>query len=332
MNRSRSRTRPLAWAPALVIALALIGCEADTMTEPPVQGASGIHLGRAANPASGPTKVAAIVDNVNARLEAAGSEMRLDEVWMFSVGQGTDPFRRLRTGARWVQQTVTYMIDGSDFTADEPLAAVDQAVENGFQTWNGIPQSSLQAVETPDTGNNDDILDGIIRDATTNECVDVVDVTADNLVFFDPVTGAIAWIPSADIVFGGWLDNEYFEDCLGSENILGVTWSFSFGDVNSDNYVDRIYVEMFYNERFDWVTSGATFLGPGEDIETIVLHEVGHAHGLGHFGGPNERQPFKLRGNGTKVFTPEAVMNPFYLGGEKRSPLPTDVAAMRALY
>ncbi len=33
-----------------------------------------------------------IVTRVNARLEAAGSTIRLDEVWMFSLGAGTDPF------------------------------------------------------------------------------------------------------------------------------------------------------------------------------------------------------------------------------------------------
>ena len=56
-----------------------------------------------------------------------------------------------------------------------------------------------------------------------------------------------------------------------------------------------------------------------------MTHEVGHTHGLGHFGGPNVNQPFKLQPNG-RVFDPEAVMNPFYLGGEKRDLLQTDIA------
>ena len=33
-----------------------------------------------------------------------------------------------------------------------------------------------------------------------------------------------------------------------------------------------------------------------------------------------------------KVFDPEAIMNPFYLGGDKRELLPTDIAGLRALY
>ncbi len=92
-------------------------------------------------------------------------------------------------------------------------------------------------------------------------------------------------------------------------------------------------MEVFYNDGFDWTTENAVFLSPtaGIDIETISVHENGHALGLGHFGGPVNRQPFKLKPNG-RVFNPEAVMNPFYLGGEKRSPLPTDVAGLTTLY
>jgi hypothetical protein len=39
----------------------------------------------------------------------------------------------------------------------------------------------------------------------------------------------------------------------------------------------------------------------------------------------------KLHPNG-RVFDPEAVTNPFSLGGEKRNPFPTDVAAIGSLY
>ena len=106
-----------------------------------------------------------------------------------------------------------------------------------------------------------------------------------------------------------------------------MTWSFSSGDSNRDNYPDLVSVEQFYNPAFASTTTGAVYLDFDApiDVETIAIHDNGHSLGLGHFGGPNLRQPFKLQPN-LHVFNPEAVMNPYYLGGEKRSapPRPTN--------
>jgi len=160
-----------------------------------------------------------------------------------------------------------------------------------------------------------------------------VDTTSPNLIAYDPSTGSFEINPEADIVFGGWIDPAYFSNCLGSANIIGVTWSFSSADSNRDNYPDLVYVEQYYNPAFAWTTTDAVYLDFDApiDIETIAVHENGHAIGLGHFGGPNAREPFKLQPN-LRVFDPEAVMNPYYLGGEKRALFPTDVAAVTTLY
>ena len=336
--------RNAAFGLLLLGATALIACQDNA--SPSIDQSPALALAKkASQPLTGsPTERAEqIVARVNARLEAAGSTRRLDEVWMFSLGQGTDPFRRLRTGSRWVNpRNVTYSIDESDLVQYDPAkpgapftdADVLAALLRAHEAYNQVSNIVLQSSRVGDNGANNDILDGIIRNAA-GQCIDVVDLAADNLISYNPATGAISFEPTADNLFGGWLVPEYFADCFGNPQILGVT--FSFSDVDGalgdglDGYRDRIYTEQFYNTRFAWVTAGSLFLGNTEDVETIVLHEVGHTHGLGHFGGPNTNQPFKLQPNG-RVFDPEAVMNPFYLGGEQRELLPTDIAGLRALY
>ncbi len=330
---------------SLLAALTVAACQDSPAPTAQDSPAASVALAKTSPGLTGsPTQRAEqIVTRVNARLEAAGSTKRLDEVWMFTLGKGTDPFRRLRTGSRWVNpRSVTYSIDESDLIQYDPAkpgapftdADVMAALVSAHEAYNQVPQIVLHSTRVPDNGANNDILDGEIRNAA-GECVDVVDLTAATLISYDPATGSINFDPVADNLFGGWLAPSYFLDCLGSEQIIGVTWTFSDVDgalgEGTDGYRDRIYTEQFYNSRFPFVTSGATFLGPTIDIQTVVVHEVGHTHGLGHFGGPNANQPFKLQPNG-KVFDPEAVMNPFYLGGEKRSLLPTDLAGLKALY
>lgn len=272
------------------------------------------------------SRVIAFVDEFNASLEAAGSTVRLDYPWLFRVGPGTDPFGQLRTGSRWPVMSVGFILDESDYTTDVPFADVDAALESAYDSWNAIPNSHLVAERQLDTGGNFDVLDGSYDGG--GNCRTVYDLTSPNLDL-----GAGQIYPEDDIIVGGWISPAYFLQCLGSMDIIGVTWTFSDVDANGDGYRDRLYVEQFYNPFFAWTTTDAVYLdfAAPMDIETIAVHENGHAHGLGHFGGPIRNQPFKLQPNG-KVFNPEAVMNPYYLGGEERTPLPTDVAGMRTMY
>jgi hypothetical protein len=316
-------------------AAALAACQ-DNAEPTTDQLSSTPALARAAKPLSGtPTERAAqIAARVNARLEKAGSTKRLDEVWMFSLGRGTPEYRRLRTGSRWSHpRNVTYMID-DDYTADVPAPQVRAAVVASFERYDAVRNITLELNQLPYNGGNNDILDGVILNSA-GECVDIVDLDADILNSYDPATGEIDFDVITDNYFGGWYGPQYFEDCLGDALILGVTWTFSDVDgalgEGTDGYRDRIYTEQYYNDGFEWVNGGSPFLSDLIDIQAIVTHEVGHAVGLGHFGGPNPNQPFKLQPNG-KVFDPTAIMNPFYLGGDDRELYPTDIAGLRALY
>jgi hypothetical protein len=282
-------------------------------------------------------------DPVNEALVDMGSPYRVAEVWMYVVGAGRSDNRILQVGTRWVpgdpnrfwsteDQDITYVVDQSDLTTDVGAGAAEQALDDSFDTWSDVGNTWLDNVKLPDDGMNRDFLDGVPVNPLVNCAATPFRPAPLGILDFAALN------PASDIIVGGWLPREYF-DCLepnpepgeaGGDVILGVTWTFTFlADTNNDGYEDTALKEIYYNEAFDWVTSGATFLGDDIDIESVSLHENGHAMDLGHFGGPPPPPTLKPSG---QIFSPTAVMNPGYVGGEIRTLLRTDLAGFRALY
>ena len=136
----------------------------------------------------------------------------------------------------------------------------------------------------------------------------------------------------ADINTLGFLPGSIFDAVLGpgaSTNVLGATFTFVWGtntaagfepsDIDEDGRDDTAFKEVWYNDTFAWALSGGG-IDP-VDIETVALHENGHALELGHFGAL-----FRTDANGKVHSSPRAVMNAAVLG-RLRAPLGTDVAA-----
>jgi len=104
----------------------------------------------------------------------------------------------------------------------------------------------------------------------------------------------------ADITHAGWLPGAFFEDVAGpggGDSILGGTFTFvwtAFPGVVA-------FREIYMNDKFDWKIDGHF------DIETVILHEVGHGLSLGHFG-----KIFRTKKNNKLHFSPQAIMNPIY--------------------
>jgi hypothetical protein len=202
--------------------------------------------------------------------------------------------------------TITYLIDQSDGSALSWLtvpggpivvlanAVTEPEVDASMDAWTTVPCGGPGVAKVPDSGADPDILDGLV---TGNP--------------------ALIGTPFADMTHAGWLPGGFFNLLApgGGTSILAATVTFVFidgggnpTDVNGDGFADVAFREIYYNRAFPWGTGGNE---SNVDIQSVSIHESGHAFGLGHFG------KIFIKKNGQIQFAPKAIMNAVYISEDR---------------
>ena len=299
---------------SLFAVLLMAGCN-DQQPASPEPGTPSFK--RQATQEQGDPAVLAKMHEINAQLAARGSDLFLNEVTAFTIGQGRPANRILQQPFRWVPNdprrdasgdNITYLVDLSDGATTSGLTAVqtDAAIDAAMTTWNTTVRCSRVTIaENPDPGDDPDIYDS----------------------FFG--FGAFGNPFLASVTEAGWLPGAFFDAVFGpggANGVLAFSVSFIFvdaggpTDINNDQYFDTALNEVYYNDNFGspgprvgnpW---GINAPLPAIDVQTVGLHENGHSLSSGHFGAP-----------------PTAVMNPIY-AGIRQALFPIDGAAHCTFY
>lgn len=254
------------------------------------------------------------MDEINLALVEAGADHRLLKMeYLLANGMGAELLARdvgnKRIGAQFVpfdprrawsapdtdgNDNLSFAIDQVD--AVPPMGGLGAADTNAMimsslQTWEGVRCSELGLTQFPDFG---------------------IDI---GLVAFFNGLGGSPFV-FADIQYAGFSDLDFTGDLDG---VLAVAYTFNFivpatgeaTDVDGNGYLDTAFAEIYFDPSWDWTDGPA-----GYDVETISLHEAGHALSQAHFGNLFLKK-------GVLSASPKAVMNAFY-GGVQRSLLGTD--------
>ncbi len=187
---------------------------------------------------------------------------------------------------------IPWIVDATEGATASGLGAeaTGQAISRAFNTWESERCSEMPIVNLGDWD--------------------------ENLGFFQYLLGYGDAAPAIlGITHGGWLPKEFFDELEedGGDFILAVTVTFSWRfsdtgeltDLDNNGRSDVALREIYYNDAFHWAIDDES----GYDVETVALHEAGHALSQDHFG-----RLFRTEANGRLHFAPRSVMNAGYTG------------------
>ncbi len=233
----------------------------------------------------------AMVDNINLQLEQRGEAFRIGEAeYITQDGAnevGTTIFfndvGNRQLNSHWVRGDVrrggftdiAYIVDQVDAAPGLTIGTTTAAIDRAMNSWDNVNCSDIPIFKLADVPGFDI---GFVQ-------------------FLSGLGGAP--FPIFDVTHAGWLPL--------APGVLGVTFTFNFvgGDTNGDGRNDTAFREIYYNVNEPWgINTGFPF-----DVETIALHEAGHALSQAHFG-----KLFRTDSNGKFHFAPRALMNAGYTG------------------
>ncbi|MCP5049227.1 MAG: hypothetical protein GY940_18805, partial [bacterium] len=232
-----------------------------------------------------------LVEDLNVQL--AGEGLEIGKVEFYNAdGAGQTVFfndRAKQLGSHYVPgdsrrggfTDISWLTETFQGTANGLSQADTQAaISNAMATWQNVQCSNLPLTQLPDFG-----------------------VDWGYVQFLIGYGGTPGWL--ADLTHAGALPGFVFDFIFGPGNgVLGVTFTFTWTgtDINNDGKADTAFSEIYINNAYTWFNDGVTHY----DLETVVLHEVGHGLSQGHFG-----KAFRT-GNGKLHFAPRALMNAGY--------------------
>ncbi|HYH44951.1 MAG TPA: matrixin family metalloprotease [Thermoanaerobaculia bacterium] len=244
----------------------------------------------------------AVLRDLNGTLRAEWMDLRAQEIELLSNKAKRTGGRIQPRAFRWVPNDprrvahgshsagLTYLIDESEGVPSAGVTAeqAQLALARAAGSWGAVPCLGSAPERRPDLGGDPDLFDAVFG------------------------YGELG-VPAADVTFAGFLPSGFFDLVAPpGGDVIASAVTFIFvdrhgdpTDLDGDGYLDAAATEIYFNDRFLWSTEEV----PGTmDVESVALHELGHALGIGHVEPPAE-----------------AVMNPVY-AGTRRELQPLDQA------